>query len=126
MEQSWPQVVLRHSNIKYSHPYLVCFQHIWEWKYTMLMPNGRPFIAEGVYKEIVFHKRICSMADFKPMTQGVEIQSIFKDMGDKTEFTFYVVHPTEEYKIQQEKMGIQNGGGSEFTRLEEFLNEINI
>ncbi|MEM9545710.1 MAG: SRPBCC domain-containing protein [Bacteroidota bacterium] len=95
-----------------------------EWRYSMLMPNGRPFIAEGTYLEIIHHQRICSKADFKPMTQGVEIQSIFHAAGDKTEFTFHVVHPSEEYKIQQERMGIQNGWGSVFQRLEEFLTEM--
>lgn len=80
-----------------------------------------PFIAEGTYIEIIYHTRICSKADFKPMTESVEIQSLFKSNGDKTEFTFNVIHPTEEYKIQQEKMGIQNGWGSVFSRLEEFL-----
>ena len=55
------------------------------------------------------------------MTEGVEIQSIFKADGDKTDFTFNVIHPSEGYKIQQEKMGIQNGWGSVFNRLEDFL-----
>ena len=102
------------------------FQVGGEWKYTMLMPNGRPFIAEGVYTDIVHLQRICSKADFKPMTEGVEIQSLFEAISNKTAFTFYVIHPTEEYKIQQEKMGIQNGWGSVFSRLEEFLNEMQV
>jgi uncharacterized protein YndB with AHSA1/START domain len=92
-----------------------------EWKYSMMMPNGRPFIAQGEYIDIVFHERISSIADFKPMTEKVEIQSIFKPIGNKTEFVFNVIHETEEYKDQQEKMGIQNGWGSVFARLEEFL-----
>ncbi|WP_235296603.1 SRPBCC family protein [Portibacter marinus] len=92
-----------------------------EWKYTMLMPNGKPFIAEGRYVEIIYHEKICSVADFKPMTSNVEIQALFKSLGDQTEFTFNVIHPTVEYKIQQEKMGIQNGWGSVFNRLEEYL-----
>lgn len=96
------------------------------WKYSMLMPNGQPFIAEGKYIEIEHHQKICSKADFKPMTQGVEIQSLFKAMGDKTGFVFNVVHPTEEYKLRQERMGIQNGWGSVFNRLEELLTELNI
>lgn len=96
------------------------------WKYTMMMPNGKPFIAEGVYTDIVLHERICSKADFKPMTEGVEIQALFKAVSNKTEFTFYVIHPTEAYKLQQEKMGIQNGWGSVFNRLEDFLTEIKI
>jgi len=95
-----------------------------KWKYSMLMPNGKPFIAEGEYLEIVHHEMILSTADFKPMTQGVKIQSLFKSKGDKTEFVFNVIHPTEEYKEQQERMGIQNGWGSVFNRLEEFLSEI--
>lgn len=96
-----------------------------EWKYSMLMPNGRPFIAEGTYSEIVHHKLIRSKADFKPMTEGVEIQSLFESDGEKTFFTFYVIHSTEDYKIQQENMGIKNGWGSVFERLEIFLVNLN-
>ncbi|MGX1930054.1 SRPBCC domain-containing protein [Flagellimonas sp. 2504JD4-2] len=92
-----------------------------KWKFAMPMPNAKEFIAEGVYIEIVEHEKIISKADFKPMTEAVEIQALFKTLGDKTEFTFNVVHPTVEYRIQQEKMGILNGWGSVFDRLEELL-----
>ncbi|MFY0688288.1 MAG: SRPBCC domain-containing protein [Cyclobacteriaceae bacterium] len=92
-----------------------------DWKFAMPMPNGQEFLAEGVYKEIVEFEKIISLADFKPMTEGVEIQALFEAKGEITEFTFNVVHPTEEYKTQQEKMGILNGWGSVFTRLAEFL-----
>ncbi|OUS02088.1 activator of HSP90 ATPase [Flavobacteriales bacterium 33_180_T64] len=93
-----------------------------KWKYAMPMPDGNEFIAEGVYTKIVELEKIYSSANFRPMTEGVEIQSIFKKNGNKTDFTFHVIHPTEAYKIQQEKMGILNGWGSVFTRLDEFLN----
>ncbi|MFC4219911.1 SRPBCC family protein [Flagellimonas marina] len=95
-----------------------------KWKFVMPMPNGTEFTAEGVYLEIVKNKKIVSKADFKPMTEGVEIQAIFKTNGDKTDFTFNVVHPTAEYRIQQEKMGILNGWGSVFNRLEDLLKSI--
>lgn len=91
------------------------------WKYAMIMPNGGEFIAEGTYAEIVDLKKIISSADFKPMTVGVEIQAIFEEDGDKTMFTFHVVHPTEEYCKQQEEMGSMNGWGSVFSALEEHL-----
>ena len=94
------------------------------WKYIMPMPNGQEFIAEGIYIEIIEFDRIVSSANFKPMTEGVEIQAIFQANGSRTHFTFNVVHPTEEYKIQQEKMGIMNGWGSVFDRLNELLNKI--
>ena len=92
-----------------------------KWKYIMPMPNGQEFIAEGVYTEIIKFEKIASTANFRPMTEGVEIHSLFKANGDKTDFTFLVIHPTEEYKIQQEKMGIMNGWGSVFDRLDELL-----
>lgn len=85
------------------------------------MPNGQEFIAEGKYLKIVEFEKIISLANFKPMTKGVEIQALFSANGNKTNFTFNVVHPTEEYKIQQEKMGIMNGWGSVFDRLGKLL-----
>ncbi len=96
-----------------------------KWKFIMPMPNGQEFIAEGTYIEIVEFERIISKADFKPMTEGVEIHALFEEDGAQTHFTFHVVHGTEEYKIQQEKMGILNGWGSVFTRLEELLKTLN-
>ncbi|RMA56749.1 SRPBCC family protein [Ulvibacter antarcticus] len=86
------------------------------WKYTMQMPNGKDFITEGVYSEIIEFEKIVSSADFKPMTEGVELEIIFKDLGDTTDFTFNVIHPSEEYCKQQEAMGIYNGWGATFDR----------
>ena len=95
------------------------------WRFEMPMPDGNRFIAEGEYVEIVEFEKIVSKADFKPMTEGVEIQALFEAQGNQTRFTFNVVHATEEYRIQQEKMGILNGWGSVFNRLEELLSRIN-
>lgn len=94
------------------------------WKYTMEMPDGNEFIAEGEYLEIIELAKICSSANFRPMTEGVEIQAIFEASGDKTNFTFNVVHPTAEYCQQQEKMGFMNGWGSVFDRLHEYMQEV--
>jgi len=58
------------------------------------------------------------------MTEGVQIQALFEENGDKTNFTFNIVHPTEEYRIQQEKMGILNGWGSVFERLETLVGNL--
>lgn len=91
------------------------------WKYSMTMPDGKEFITEGVYSVIVEKEKIHSLADFKPMTEGVEIQAHFRANGDKTEFTFNVVHETEAYCRQQEEMGFYNGWGSVFNNLEEHL-----
>ncbi|MEO9967914.1 MAG: SRPBCC domain-containing protein [Reichenbachiella sp.] len=92
------------------------------WKFAMVMPDGKEFITEGIYSEIVPEKKIISSADFKPMTEGVEIQAHFEGLGDKTKFVFKVVHETEEYCKQQEEMGFYNGWGSVFENLNEFLN----
>lgn len=92
-----------------------------QWEYAMTMPDGKEFIADGVYKAIEEFLKIISSANFKPMTEGVEIQSLFQADGDKTHFTFNCVHPTVEYCQQQEKMGFYNGWGSVFERLDQFL-----
>lgn len=91
------------------------------WKYVMTMPDGNEFIAEGVYQEIEEGKKIVTSADFKPMTIGVELHILLEEEGDKTKFTFLVVHETEEYCKQQEAMGFYNGWGSTFDRLQEYL-----
>jgi uncharacterized protein YndB with AHSA1/START domain len=92
-----------------------------QWKYTMLMPNGAEFISEGVYEEIVTPEKIVTSANFRPMTEGVTIHVLFEEDGDKTNFTFSVIHPTEEYCRQQEQMGFYNGWGSTLGRLEKLL-----
>lgn len=92
-----------------------------KWKYVMPMPDGNEFISDGVYTVIVKFEKIFSSANFKPMTEGVEIQALFEKNGDKTNFTFNVIHPTEEYCKQQEKMGFYNGWGSVFATLDSYL-----
>ena len=85
------------------------------------MPDGNLFISEGTYIEIEPLKKIVTTADFKPMTEGVELHVSFETDGDKTNFTFSVVHETEEYCKAQEKMGFYNGWGSAFIRMENVL-----
>ena len=92
-----------------------------KWKYTMEMPDGNEFVSDGVYSLIVEFEKIYSSANFKPMTAGVEIRAFFEGKGDKTDFIFKCIHPTEEYCKQQEKMGFYNGWGSAFDRLETFV-----
>lgn len=95
-----------------------------KWKYTMPMPDGSEFISDGEYSEIVEFKKIVTSANFKPMTEGVELHVLFEEDGDKTNFTFSVVHPTEEYCQQQERMGFYNGWGSALARIEILLSTL--
>jgi uncharacterized protein YndB with AHSA1/START domain len=92
-----------------------------KWKYVMMMPNKGEFIAEGEYSEISKPNKIITSANFRPMTEGVELRVLLEKSGEKTIFTFSVVHPTEEYCRQQEKMGFYNGWGSTFERLGEYV-----
>ena len=95
-----------------------------KWKYAMPMPDGKDFISEGTYKEIIYLEKIVTSADFKPMNEGVELQTLFEAYGDKTKFTFNVIHATPEYCKQQEEMGFYNGWGSALDRLETFFSEL--
>ncbi|WP_436515580.1 SRPBCC family protein [Ekhidna sp. To15] len=92
------------------------------WKYIMAMPGGKDFIAEGKYLEIDPPNKLVTSANFLPMTEGVIMEVYLESESEnKTEFTFKVIHETEEYKLQQEKMGVYNGWGSVFERLADFL-----
>lgn len=92
-----------------------------KWKYSMPMPDGNLFVSEGTYLEIELFKKIVTSADFKPMTEGVELHVTLEADGDKTNFTFSVIHATEEYCKAQEKMGFYNGWGSAFNRMETLI-----
>jgi uncharacterized protein YndB with AHSA1/START domain len=88
----------------------------------MPMPDGTEFVTDGTYSEIIEFRKIVTSANFKPMTEGVIMQALFEQQDEKTIFTFSIIHPTEEYCRQQEKMGFYNGWGSAFDRLESFVN----
>ena len=92
-----------------------------KWKYAMPMPDGTQFISEGTYKEIVEMEKIVTSADFRPMTENVELHASFEKLENQTKFTFSVIHETEDYCQQQEKMGFYNGWGSAFERLESLV-----
>ena len=92
-----------------------------DWVYAMTMPDGNQFLADGVYIEIITEQLIRTTANFKPMTEGVELIAKFEAQGAATKFTFSVVHETQEYCKQQEDMGFMNGWGSTFDRLVEYV-----
>ncbi|MGI9545851.1 MAG: SRPBCC family protein [Flavobacteriaceae bacterium] len=92
-----------------------------QWKFIMRMPDGNDFIAEGEYKEIEAPNKLVTSADFRPMTEGVVLEVLLEADGDRTNFRFNVIHPTEEYCKQQEAMGFYNGWVSTFDRLAELL-----
>ena len=91
------------------------------WEYVMKMPNGMEFLAEGLFKEIQSHKKIVTTANFKPKTEGIVLEVLFESNDDITEFTFNVVFPNEDYKIEQEKMGVASGWEAALDRLSEIL-----
>ena len=93
------------------------------WEFHMKMQDGNAFISNGSYLEIDPPHRIVTSANFIPMTEGVELHIVLKEEGNLTHFAFHVVHATEEYCAQQEKMGIMNGWGSVFDRLKEHLSQ---
>ncbi len=87
------------------------------WKYTMKMPNGKDFNTFGIFSEIVEYEKIVTSGEFPPMTTNVVLTATFEDDGDKTKFTFSVLHVSEEYCNQQRDMGGMKGWGSTFDRL---------
>ena len=95
------------------------------WEYAMPMPDGKEFISEGTYLEIEEQAKIVTTANFRPMTEGVELHISFEAHGNQTLFIFHVIHPNVEYRMQQEQMGIYNGWGGAFDRLEQCIKDLN-
>jgi len=91
------------------------------WEFAMTMPDGNDFIGEGIYSAIEKPSRLVTSANFRPMTEGVELEVLLVADGEQTHFTFNVLHETEEYCQAQEKMGFYNGWGSTFERLKEMV-----
>ncbi len=92
-----------------------------KWKYIMEMPNGSGFSSEGIYSLIETFQKIYTSVDFKPMTESVEMQYFFEEIGDQTNFTLKCIFPTEAYCTQQKEIGFYNGWGSVCDRLEEYI-----
>ena len=68
-----------------------------KWKFTMEMPDGNEFLSEGTYSEIVELEKIISSADFKPMTEGVQIHALFEENGNQT-----TMHWDVDFEISEE------------------------
>ena len=92
-----------------------------DWEFVMPMPDGKEFISYGTYSQIEAPQLLETSANFIPMTEGVILVASFSEAGDKTDFVFKVIHPTEEYCKQQEEMGFYNGWGSVFEGLNAYL-----
>lgn len=92
-----------------------------EWEYTMSMPNGQSFVANGRFIAIETMRKISTEANFAPKTVGVHLESFFEQDGMNTKFQFHIVHPSEEYRTQQEKMGVAQGWEAALDRLGELL-----
>ncbi len=95
-----------------------------KWHYLMTTQDRQAYTAEGIFSTIIDFEKICSSASFKPMTEGVDIEAIFEALGEKTKFTFNVIHPTEAYCKFQQEMGVMNGWGANFRGLENYLSSL--
>ena len=95
-----------------------------DWEFVMPMPDGKEFISYGTYSQIDAPELLETSANFIPMTEGVTLVASFSEAGDKTDFVFKVIHPTEEYCKQQEEMGFYNGWGSVFEGLNAYLQSL--
>ena len=90
----------------------------------MVTPDERRFQAYGTFSDIIKFEKIVSLAHFEPVTEGVTITALFEDEEDHTRLTFTVTHPSEEYCKQQEELGVMNGWGANFDRLEEYVTKV--
>ncbi|PYT00443.1 MAG: hypothetical protein DMF63_07705 [Acidobacteria bacterium] len=105
--------------------------------YVMIGPDGGEYPADGVFKEIVPIEKIVSSADgfskeFQEahpemdLPKGTTVMTyLFDDLGDSTKLTLITTHSSVEERKKHEAMGVVQGWGSSFDKLDELLSELN-
>ena len=101
--------------------------------YVMIGPDGKEYPAAGVFKEIVPIEKIVSSADgfseeFRAahpdmdLPKGTTVMTyVFDDLGERTKLTLTTTHSSVEEKNKHAAMGVVEGWGSSFDKLDEFL-----
>jgi len=95
-----------------------------QWKYIMRNDKGMEYPSIGTFSEIVAPEKIVTSADFSRKEDEHEIvitTALFEDAGPITNFTFTILHPSEEVKLKHEGFGVMNGWAACFNELEAFL-----
>ncbi|HEY9735586.1 MAG TPA: SRPBCC domain-containing protein [Trichocoleus sp.] len=98
-------------------------------RYIMVGPDGTEYPAEGVFQEIVPMERIVTTDEFGEgyeqtgvdLPQGMVLTVLFEDLGDQTQLTLHIVHPTVEERRKHEEMGVVGGWNSSFDCMDEYL-----
>lgn len=101
-----------------------------KWEYVMIDENGNEYPAIGVFKEIVFLKKIASSDEFGDFQKGSEsfdfpkvklFTTLFEDLGEQTKLTLIYDHPTAEEKEKHIKLGVVGGWNTSLDKLELYI-----
>jgi uncharacterized protein YndB with AHSA1/START domain len=104
-------------------------------EYVMIGPDGAEYPGISFFREITPKTRIVATDDFgdgiEKVTGGVdlpaamEVTTLFDVLTEKTsKLTVRIMHPTIEDKKKHEAMGVVEGWGSSFEKLDEHLAEM--
>ena len=101
--------------------------------YVMIDAAGAEYPAAGVFKEIVPIEKLVSSADgfseeFRAahpemdLPKGTTVMTyLFEDLGERTKLTLITTHSSVAEKKKHEAMGVVEGWGSSFDKLDELL-----
>ena len=100
-------------------------------KYVMVGPDGGEYPGAGVFKEIVPIEKIVTTDEFgegfeeshpdMDLPKGMISTFLFDDLGEKTQLTLIVDHPTVEDRKKHEAMGVVDGWNSSLDKLNEYI-----
>ncbi len=103
-------------------------------EYVMVGPDGTEYPGKGVIIEIDPKNKIVSTDEFgedfiesnpgMDLPTGMTTTAVFDDLGDRCRLTLTISHPTVEDRIKHEKIGVVDGWGSSFDKLDEYLAQI--
>jgi uncharacterized protein YndB with AHSA1/START domain len=105
-----------------------------KWDYVMIGPDGNEFPFNGVFLEVTPIERVVSTDEFGEEVQAqnpemampkiTSVTTLFEDQGATTRVVIKTLHATPEDKEKHEAMGVVEGWGSSFEKMDEYLTEI--
>lgn len=101
-----------------------------QWRYVMIGPDGTEYPSLGQFREVLPPCRLVTTDEFGEgfdqvmdvdLPTGIVTTVVFEDLGDRTQVTIRMSHPTVEDRIKHENMGVMPGWNATLDKLGELL-----
>lgn len=96
------------------------------WHYVMIDQDGKEYPAVGTFTEVIPPEKLVTTDEFGDEDQsdglkGIVVTVLFEEQGDTTLMTLHIVHRSAEDMEKHRKMGVLEGWGSSFNKMDKLL-----